>query len=145
MTGALWLAEERRLLRNEEAAPSPTVSAPAVIPTNPAKIPLSAIETSGFFNKRYEPMIADTAPPQAAKLVVTTPNKEWNLAFVPDANPALAPGAPGSRSAMEIIYPTAAPVWESTFDECLERRAGAPMGKGEYIPYCGASLGERIS
>ena len=39
---------------------------------------------------------------------------------------------------------TAAPVWESTFDECIERRAGLPMEMGDSNRYCGTSLGEHF-
>ena len=54
-------------------------------------------------------------------------------------------GAAGNLWAMEVTYPTAASVWGSTFDECLERRGLKPMGNGDYIPHCCTGLGEHSS
>ena len=34
----------------------------------------------------------------------------------------------GTPMRLETPTSTAAPVWESTFDECIERRGGEPMG-----------------
>ena len=47
---------------------------------------------------------------------------------------------------MELETPTATatPVWESTFDECLERCAQELMSNGEYNLYCDTSLGEHF-
>ena len=42
---------------------------------------------------------------------------------------------------LEAPTPTATPVWESTFDECIERRGGGTYGVGDSNPYCYTSLG----
>ena len=49
----------------------PIKSAPAVIPTNPARIPFNTIVISGFLRTVQEVSIAPTAPADAASDVVT--------------------------------------------------------------------------
>ncbi len=49
----------------------PTESAPAVMPTRPARIPLRDIERSGFLSTVQEVMIEAIAPAAAASAVVT--------------------------------------------------------------------------
>jgi hypothetical protein len=53
------------------AAGTLTVSAPAVMPTSPARQPLSTIVRSGFFCTDHEVTIAVTTPAAAASDVVT--------------------------------------------------------------------------
>ena len=48
-----------------------TESAPAVIPTKPARTPLSAIDKSGFLRNNADITIEPSAPAAAASAVVT--------------------------------------------------------------------------
>ena len=47
---------------------------------------------------------------------------------------------------MELETPTATatPVWESTFDECIERRGLGTYGLGDSNRYCCSGLGEHF-
>ena len=50
----------------------------------------------------------------------------------------------GTPMGLETPTPTATPVWESIFDECIERRGGTPMELGDYNPHCDTNLGEHF-
>ena len=54
--------------------PIPTVSAPAVMPTKPAKIPFNAMDKSGFLRKIQDTVIDAIAPEAAASVVVHITN-----------------------------------------------------------------------
>ena len=71
-------------------------SAPAVIPTNPARIPFKVIVKSGFFRKDQEAVIAPIAPALAAKDVVTN-TKETNPGSAVRTDPPLKPNHPNQR------------------------------------------------
>jgi hypothetical protein len=70
-----------------------TVSAPAVIPTSPARMPLSAIERSGLLTTNQLPKIAATQPAAAARQVVTRV-KEVRCGSADSTEPPLNPNQP---------------------------------------------------
>ena len=68
-------------------------SAPAVIPTKPARDPLSTIDKSGFLLIDQDVIMAPTIPPAAARLVVTN-TRETRPGSAERTEPPLKPYQP---------------------------------------------------
>src|SRR5262245_50760716 len=60
----------------------------AVMATRPASMPLQAIEMSGFPNRKYQKIMADAAPAQAARLVLIAIT-EMRRSVAPSVEPGL--------------------------------------------------------
>ena len=77
-------------------------SAPAVMPTRPARIPLSAIERSGFLRKIQEVNIAPRPPAAAASAVVTKTSETRNGSAL-RTEPPLKPNQPRNSRKTPIV------------------------------------------
>ena len=68
-------------------------SAPAVMPTRPARMPFRAIERSGFWNRSCEASMAPSPPAAAARQVVTSVS-ETSAGSADSTEPPLKPNQP---------------------------------------------------
>ena len=86
-----------------------TQSAPAVIPTKPAKQPLSTIERSGFFCTNHEVNIADIRP-KAAERAVVVKTYATITGFAEKTDAPLNPNHPNqSRNTPKVAKPRLLP------------------------------------
>src|SRR5690606_32369308 len=98
---------------------TPIRSAPAVMPTSPARTPLSTIVKSMVLNKICEVKNAATAPAHAATAVVTI-TRDTNPGSADNTEPPLKPNHPNHKRKTPMVangrlWPGIAFVFPSTY------------------------------